>query len=389
MPPESAQTEPFRYAAFISYSHADRYRARAIHRRLEAYVLPRTLRVGRIGRKGRSHPLKPVFRDEDELIPGHGLPERIQSALEQSEYLVVLCSPAAAASPWVEREILEFASLGREQNIVAAVVAGEANAESRGFLAEDEALPRALRFKLEQAPAKGVGMRVGDQPAEPLWVDLKDKESDKRSGLLRVIAALLSFSSLDELVRRDAIERRQRRLNWAFGAIVMALLLFISVYVPDSIARQAMDSRLLGDLETLQSVIHYEEEDGGYVRLDSSLGRREPFSGTYWQIEMPGREPFASRSLWDGILRIPEDVAPEGSPPAFLNLEDPVGSPIRVAVRTVRVEPRAVPVRIIVALDRVERDSQRWRAPALLIGLFGLLGLAFLGWKLVSNRLDR
>ncbi len=36
---------PYRFGAFISYSHEDRYWARWLHRRLEAYRPPKSLRT--------------------------------------------------------------------------------------------------------------------------------------------------------------------------------------------------------------------------------------------------------------------------------------------------------------------------------------------------------
>ena len=81
------------YRAFISYSRADRDVAKSLQARLEQYVLPQALRLIKPGLKHDPRPLKPVFRDEDELVPGQNLPERIHKGLAGAEYLIVLCSP--------------------------------------------------------------------------------------------------------------------------------------------------------------------------------------------------------------------------------------------------------------------------------------------------------
>ncbi|HWI86710.1 MAG TPA: hypothetical protein VNT42_10370, partial [Sphingomonas sp.] len=56
-----------RYAAFISYSHADHLCVRWLHRALETYRLPKML----VGTEAPFGPvprrLPPVFRDRDEL----------------------------------------------------------------------------------------------------------------------------------------------------------------------------------------------------------------------------------------------------------------------------------------------------------------------------------
>lgn len=78
-----------KYKAFISYRHLepDRTAAIEVHRMLEKYVIPRRLRRDGEKRLGR------IFRDEDELPLSGNLSESIQTALEESEYLIVACSP--------------------------------------------------------------------------------------------------------------------------------------------------------------------------------------------------------------------------------------------------------------------------------------------------------
>ncbi len=87
-----------KYAAFISYSHAaDRGTARTIQRTLEYYGTALPLR-----RQMR------VFRDETNLAVNPNLWGTIQAALDDSDALLLLASPAAAASSWVSRELAYF-----------------------------------------------------------------------------------------------------------------------------------------------------------------------------------------------------------------------------------------------------------------------------------------
>jgi WD40 repeat protein len=198
----------YRYRAFISYSHADQSLAEGLHRKLETYVLPVASRMVKPGLRLDKRPIRPVFRDLDELIPGNDLSIRIRDALVASEYLVVVCSPEARQSYWVNREIAEFISLGRHERILAVVVRGEPNASAHGKPSETECFPEAL---LSSA-------------AEPLWVDWRNRTADDRKPFLRIVAALLSLGSLDDLIRRDSLHRRRRALL-AFGALAVALLL--------------------------------------------------------------------------------------------------------------------------------------------------------------------
>jgi hypothetical protein len=138
-------SELFKYRAFISYSRADRAVAVSLQKSLERYVLPKAMELA--GDSGTARrPFPRVFRDEDELVPGGDLPARIREGLRASQFLIVVCSEAAAQSEWVEKEIIDFVELGRRDNVLAVVVSGEPNASGRGPDSANEALPRALRF---------------------------------------------------------------------------------------------------------------------------------------------------------------------------------------------------------------------------------------------------
>ncbi len=118
----------FRYKAFISYSHADETWARWLHRSIEAYRLPKNL-IGSHTPLGKVPArIRPVFRDRDELSSAADLGSTVTQALSDSENLIVICSPAAAASHWVREEIREFVRLGRRDRIFCIIVDGEASA---------------------------------------------------------------------------------------------------------------------------------------------------------------------------------------------------------------------------------------------------------------------
>jgi len=89
-----------KYSAFISYNHKDRNWAVWLHRALERYSIPPRLRgrespFGPLGKR-----LPPVFRDRDELASGADLAAAVRQGLEDSAFLVVICSPNGARSRW-------------------------------------------------------------------------------------------------------------------------------------------------------------------------------------------------------------------------------------------------------------------------------------------------
>jgi len=116
---------PAHYFAFLSYSHSDSEDADWLHEQLERFRVPSTLR-GRVTANGVvPKRLTPIFRDQHDLAAADDLNDEICEALEASRCLLVLCSPAAARSRWINVEIETFKRIHPEGCIIAAVIAGE------------------------------------------------------------------------------------------------------------------------------------------------------------------------------------------------------------------------------------------------------------------------
>src|SRR5262245_58221788 len=122
-----------RYAAFVSYRHLDPDRrwARWLHTALETYRVPPRL----VAERGVAPRVGRVFRDEEEVPASAELSREIETALRESRFLVVVCSPRTPQSIWVNREVEQFRALGRGDRILALLVEGEPY----------EAFPAALR----------------------------------------------------------------------------------------------------------------------------------------------------------------------------------------------------------------------------------------------------
>lgn len=86
----------YRQEAFTSCSHGDERWAKWLHRALESYRPSKSLDT--------RERLKPIFRDRDELSASRDLSAEIQAALADAENLIVVCSPSAARSRWVNED---------------------------------------------------------------------------------------------------------------------------------------------------------------------------------------------------------------------------------------------------------------------------------------------
>jgi tetratricopeptide (TPR) repeat protein len=217
------------YFAFISYSHRDERMADWLQDALEDFRVPAHL-VGRVTEHG-SVPkrLTPIFRDLSELPASDDLGTEIRAALAASQYLIVLCSPAAAASRWTNAEIEAFKRVRPEGCVLAAILDGEPFASDIAGREHEECMPRALRTKYDRR-GRATGKRC-----EPLAADLRGDSHARRIGFLKLVAGMLGVG-LDDLVRRDEV-RRHRHL-----AIVTAASL-AGMVVASGLAIAAIEAR--------------------------------------------------------------------------------------------------------------------------------------------------
>jgi tetratricopeptide (TPR) repeat protein len=207
-----------RYWAFISYSHEDSRWANWLHRRLERFAVPRRL-VGRPTPAGVAPKrFRPIFKDVEELGASPDLSGRLDEALRESAYLIVICSPAAVRSKWVDEEIARFKLLHGEDLILAVIVDGEPFASDDPHRADQECLPRALRQHLE---AEGA---AASTRFEPVAADLRPRNGGRRLALLKLLSGMLGID-LGELVQRDT-RRRHRQMMVLTAASLAAAVVF-------------------------------------------------------------------------------------------------------------------------------------------------------------------
>ena len=205
-----------RFAAFISYSHADAAYAGKLQSRLERYRLPKHIAAAHA--EGQAA-LGQIFRDREDLAAAPSLSDAIRAAIGEAEALIVICSPDARASHWVGEEIALFRSLHPDRPILAALIRGE----------PEQSFPAALT-------------KDGN---EPLAADLRKEADGQTLGFLKIVAGIAGVP-LDALVQRDA-QRRVRRVMWITGAalaamLVMGVMTTLAVQARNEAARQRAEA---------------------------------------------------------------------------------------------------------------------------------------------------
>ena len=201
-----------KYDAFISYRHApmDTEVSKLIHRRLESIRVP-----GSVRKTSGKRRIERVFRDQEELTVSSSLSDEILSALDQSEYLIVICSPRTPESDWVANEISYFIKVHGREHILPVIIEGEPK----------DSFPKPLLFEERREVDVHGETYVYEAIAEPFAADYRapDARARKRrikQDILRLAAPILGCR-YDDLKQRHR-DRKNRRI--AIGATAFAVL---------------------------------------------------------------------------------------------------------------------------------------------------------------------
>jgi WD40 repeat protein len=198
------------YDAFISYSHAaDDLLAPRLQAGLQRFAKPwwkrRALRI---------------FRDESSLSANPHLWSSITDALDGSDWFVLLLSPEAATSEWVNQEV-EYWVANKDPERIIPVLTDGGFAWANGDVTGD-AVPPALH---------------GVFSDEPRWVELRFARSEEQLDLqdprfadaVADIAAAIRQVPKDELASEEVRQhRRTVRTAWGAGVVVLLLALAAS-----------------------------------------------------------------------------------------------------------------------------------------------------------------
>ncbi|MFF3453839.1 toll/interleukin-1 receptor domain-containing protein [Streptomyces sp. NPDC002730] len=237
----TATEDGFVYDGFISYSQAvSGDLATTLQRWLERFATPwyrpRRLRV---------------FRDYTSLSASHDLTDSIQRALAGTRWFILLASPRAAQSKWVEREVAWWRKNRPPERVCIVLTGGDLvwDDESGDWGDGTDALPPSAR---------------GMFTAQPLWVDLRAVTSAKELDRSNVdllnkvaqIAAPLRGVDKDAIVGEHITLHRRARLQRRGGVVSLVLLLvtaLIAAYIAVGNAQEAQAQSRIAQARALAS----------------------------------------------------------------------------------------------------------------------------------------
>lgn len=207
-----------KYDAFICYKHGpiDSEAAVTLQRELENYRAPKGVSQSR-------KPFKRVFVDEGELSSCADFGQQIREALQNSGWLIVVCSENTPNSPWVQLEIDTFLETHSRSRVLCVMTGGD----------EKVSFPPQLKGnqtdegEVLAADARGSGIR-------------EVKKKLRKDALLKIAAPMLG-TTFDSLRQRHKLYQMQRIAAVAAG--ILAVTVGFAAYAANRahvIAKQAV-----------------------------------------------------------------------------------------------------------------------------------------------------
>ena len=195
-------SENDRNYAFISYSHCpkDKIEARLLQLYLEWYKLPKKYQ----NNISDSKYLRPIWRDETDM--NGDIDDDIRNALKKSEYLILICSPNAVNSDYINnKEIDYFANtLKRGANIIPYIIDGKPYSKDPSL----ECFPEKLKEYNTNNHKNVYGYNV--------------KELGRRKAQVKVVSQMLS-RPFDELWQRH--KRHRRKQIFQLGVFLLFIVI--------------------------------------------------------------------------------------------------------------------------------------------------------------------
>ena len=227
------EQKEYKYFAFISYKSDDLKEAWSLKKKLDGYKLP-TLLCKQYNKDRK--PTHEAFLDKTNIQPGD-LTQELKDNLDNSHYLIVVCSPRSAKSDYVYKEIEHFTRNGRENEMFLFIIESDPKNIEASF---NPAIKEAEKRWSE---------RDGEK-REILGVNIKEKDVDKMFFLYRwplvgswlqreraymqLISRLLNLE-FEQLWSYQKIRLAERIIAWIVGIILVLSALSYTWYANQTV----------------------------------------------------------------------------------------------------------------------------------------------------------
>jgi WD40 repeat protein len=194
------------FGAFISYSgQRDRELITKLQNGIE-----------KLAKKWYRPPVMKVFVDKTSIAAGARLWSRIESGLSRSKWLILMASPEAAQSWWVDQEVNWWVTHRSLDNLIIVHTSGalQWDRDTSDFSADSNAIPPCLRGKFDD---------------EPVWatVPRDDRRPTNIESAVLSITSAVRQTPIHEL-SSQAYREHRRTLRWAGGAIATLSVLLVA-----------------------------------------------------------------------------------------------------------------------------------------------------------------
>ena len=220
--------EGFKYFAFVSFQNSDAHEAVRLQHAIERYRLPAVL-----CKNDSSVPryIKPLYCYLNDIHAGEELMMELKARMEQSRYLIVVCSPRAAQSAYINSGIDYFVSLGRRDSIIPIIVDGIPYSNDPAT----ECFPEALKRHFPKHPDPLQDHAILGINIHEAGIGSPRQAYDR--AMLMVVARILQLD-FDGLLLRDQQRRRKRRILWTLLSVLVAAAIGLTWFYSQTVAVQ-------------------------------------------------------------------------------------------------------------------------------------------------------
>lgn len=205
----SVESDRCQFDAFISYSRKDKFFAEKLEKALESFKPPKELNVPQRNLN--------IFRDEGDMT-GTEYFQSINNHLQNSAKLIVICTPDARKSDYVNDEIQRFATARSRQHIISVLIAGVPNNIAKSGQEHQKAFPEEL-------------CKVLDMPLAISYLGFDYSKDKINKGIFEdswyTLLSNIYNVSRGEIEQRE--KRRQIKRRRIISAMVASIIVSLSI----------------------------------------------------------------------------------------------------------------------------------------------------------------